>query len=552
MVVSTAKQVESTYQLWQRFTFPSERGPRDAIAVPKFVGDQLNAAYALIIDLALIHIWSIVVGVVLYFYMRSRKMEVAKLGPLAPTVWNKRADLLDSIIETVTSSRGSWKRPGVISLLFLLLAAWVGQKATGVLVPPLIILDNAAPVNPEAIYVPDRSNRNNASLATLFSLEVPRILRSLGSTAVDEELRQKVNISAARLEGQTSDGEDILRIDYRYRATGKDFGLQRFPDLALNVAGSCVTEYGWFSETLAAGSIAVDYYYVFGNEINGRFDVSLFDGRQPMATFFVGETTQGTLATSNATWAAIISSVNRTSFSPGIDPWYLTGPAYESETGAQYSVRQARPALSCWQDDVWSYQGHNSTIEALTSEALPGLDLSVDLQTIFVSTLGSPMIQTVGEHLQASALLSSTTSNNQIFDASTSSVRADLERLVQAAYVATVNTLTDLTLYPAGAERQVPNIARGDSGQVLDGVADFVVWSPDVAALSTVVVIIIPSIYVGAWLVAIVLLYWTPIKAVTALDSNDLQQSLSTNSPNELVETSPTSKIQRPESTVNQ
>ncbi|KAI1378592.1 hypothetical protein F4677DRAFT_465745 [Hypoxylon crocopeplum] len=540
MVVSTAKQLDSTYQLWKRFTYPSPNGPTDAIAVPKLVGDQLNSTYSVIIEMALVHVWSILFGIVLYLYMRRRGMDVSKLSPLAPTIWNKRADLVDLIRETVTFSATNWRSPAVPLFLLLVLVAWVGQTATGILVPPHILLGNAAPVNPEAIYVPDSSNEGLVSSATLFPLEVPRFIRALGSTAVDEELRQKVNVSAANSVGQTSDGQDILRIDYSYRATGVDFGLQRFPDLTLNVAGSCITDYGWFIFTRLTISdnvaVAVDYYDVFGLVET----VSLFDGREPVARFYLGNFTQGTLATSNATWAAVVSSVNRTSFSPGTDPWYLTGPALESATGAQYAVRTARPVLSCWQDDVWSYQGHNSTIDALTSNALPGLELSDSLQIVLNSILGSPMIEAVGQHLQASALQSTLTASAQVFDAEVSSVHNDLERLVQAAYVATVNCLTDLTLYPTGAERQLRNIARGPSGQIEDGVAEFVVWSPDVTAVSTVVVIIIPTVFLGAWLVAIVLLYWTPVKAVTALDSNVLQQRLKSDESHETVETSAT------------
>ncbi|KAI1102227.1 hypothetical protein F4804DRAFT_273085 [Jackrogersella minutella] len=537
MVVSTANQLSSTYKLWKRFTFPSENGPRDAVAVPTSVGNQLNSSYALIIDMALAHIFTILFSVMLYFYMRRRQMEVTRLSPLAPTIWNKRSDLMDLIVETVTSSKDNWKSPGILLLLFVFFAFWVGEKATGTLVPPLIIIDYAAPVNPEAIYVPDRSNDNNVASAALFPLEVPRALRALGST-VDSELRQKVNVSAARPMGQTDDGADIIRIDYSYRATGADFGLQKYPSLTLDVAGSCVTDYEWFIGTRITDSdgskIAVDIYGVFANDTD-QWTASLFDGRQPIATFFSGNSTGGALPFSNATWGAIVSSVNRTSFSPGTDPWYLTGPG-NSDTGASYSVMPGRPALSCWEDDVWSYGGHNSTIQALTSEALPGLDLSDSLQSVLLSTLGNPMIQTVGQHLQASALLSSTTASDQVFDASVSSVHGDLERLVQAAYVATVNCLTDLTLYPAGSDKTVPNIALGDSGQILDGVADFVVWSPDVTALSTLVIIVVPSVFVGAWVVAAVLMYWTPVKAVTVLDSNDLQRKLKSNEATDVVE----------------
>lgn len=535
MVVSTANQLSSTYNLWQRFTFPSENGPRDAVAVPNSVAEQLNSAYTLIIDMALVQFFTILFGVSLYFYMRrfDPRDRVTKLSPLAPTIWNKRSDLVDLIMETGTTKE-NWKNPNVIMLLILFLILWVGVKATGVLVPPLLTLGTAAPVNPDAIYSPDRTGDSDAATAALFPLEVPRFIRALGST-VDEEIRKKVNVSQAKTIGQTGNGEKILQIDYSYNATGADFGLQKYPELTLNVVGSCTTEYGWFNQTVPVAYdtkiIAVDLYNLFGiRNLSSSWDASLFDGREPVASFFVGNYTSGVLPFSNATWAAIVSSVNRSSFSPGIDPWYLTGPG-SSDTGAAYMVLPARPALSCWEDNVWSYKGHNTSVGELSSTALPGFDISQDLQDIFLYVLGSPMIQAVGQHLQSSALLSTTTASNQIFDASSSSVHDDLERLVQAAYVATVNVLTDLTLYPVGASREVRNVAQGDSGQTKDGISDFVVWSPEIKTLSTLVLIVIPSVFVGLWLLAVVLMYYTPVRIVTDLDSSDLQGKLAAAGP---------------------
>ena len=532
MVVSTAKQLESTYQLWQRFTYPSENGPRDAVAVPSWVGDQLNAAYALIIEMAVIHVWSILFGLVIYSHLRRYKMEVTKLSPMAPTIWNKRADLLDSIIETVTSGDG-WKTPTGMLLLFLILVAWVGQMATGVLVPPLIILNHSAPVNPEAIYVPDRSGESLSSLASLFQLEAPRMQRALGSTAVDTEIRKRVEVSQPVREGTTGSGEEVLRFNYKYKVTGQDLGLQKSQELTLSVEGSCVTEYTWHDRTGIGLSgqtiIAVDYYDIFYyNRLGPQPSASLFDGPHPSARFYIGNNTEGELPTSNATWAALVSSVNRTSFNPGTDPWYLTSTVGAGESDALYTVRPARPVLSCWEDNVWSYDGRKASVENLSSDVLPGLELSSGLVDILISFLGSPVILKVGQHLQASALASTTTASGQYFDARGSSIHADLERLVQTAYVATVNTLTDMTLYPPGANTGLRNVALGPSGEVLDGVADFVLWTPDVSALSVLVLILVPSVFVGAWVLALVLLYWTPIRAVNLLDSAQEHQNLNT------------------------
>ncbi|KAI3319119.1 hypothetical protein HD806DRAFT_510046 [Xylariaceae sp. AK1471] len=530
MVVSTAKQLESTYQLWQRFSFPTENRSWDAIAVPAWVGDKLNSAYAIIISLALVHFWTIIISLILYFSLRRYKHDASKLDPLAATLWNKRADLADSVIETIAFSKTDWARPWVPVTVFLALTAWVAQTATGVVVPPLIILDHAAPVNPAAIYVPDLSADDSSTQAARFALDVPRYFRALGSAVIDEDLREKVRVSPVERLGQTDNGEEILRIDYGYRVTGADFGIQKYFDLTLDVTGSCVTEYAWHQNTETAEYrsklLAIDYYYVF-NDQSMEFSASLFDGTQPSATFFLGELTKGTLDTSNNTWAAVVSSVNRTSFSAGTDPWYLTEPA----SGNMFSVVPVRPALSCWQDDVWSYRGHNSTSDVLTSDALPGLGLSESLQGLIAQYLGSPIIVPAGSHLRSSALLSSTTSLGQIFDAGASSIYSDFERLVLAAYVATTNILTDTTLYPSAAAMNVPNGAVGDDGKVSQDTAGFVVWSPEVATLSTVIIIAIPTVFVAVWSLALILIYYTPIKIVTLLDSSSMQENLKENNP---------------------
>ncbi|KAI1772966.1 hypothetical protein F4818DRAFT_424515 [Hypoxylon cercidicola] len=553
MVLSAAQQPDSTYRVWKRFTFPDEKGRIDAISVPKRVGDTLNPAYALIVDLALVNFWSVFFGVILYVYMRRHASKEDKLKPLAPKLWNKRSDLISLVIEAFTSMGQKCPSPLTVLLLFLCLAGWVGQKAAGILVPPLILIDGAAPVDPAAIYAPDRSNLDSLGVSNLFALEVPRFLRALGGTAAGDEIRKKVKISQATLLGQTSDGDNIQRIDYGYSATGADMGLQRFPDLTLKVSGSCVTEYGWYNGTVNLTDnfdrvTSVDGYNVWGNKTDPIFTVSLYDGRQPSATFFPGtSSSQGTLPTSNATWAAVVSSIGRVSFSPSTDPWYLTNPVSASEggTGAQYAVVGRRPPLSCWQDDVWSYQDHNSTVEELNK--IPGLDLSDDLQAILSSILGIPMIQLVGIYLKTSALLSSTTANDQIFDASASSIHGDLERLVQTAYVATINSLTDLTLYPAGA--RLSNLARDESNQPRDGIGEFVVWSPDVAALSTVAIIVIPSVFLGLGILSVILLNWTPVQDVNKLESDGTsakitQKPSSANRPGTEPVTTPTEEKQ--------
>ncbi|KAI0870364.1 hypothetical protein GGS24DRAFT_475545 [Hypoxylon argillaceum] len=411
-----------------------------------------------------------------------------------------------------------WTRPWLLVSLFIAVTAGVAKTAITIVVAPLIILDHAAPVNPAAVYAPDYGAPGNATAAARFALEAPRFFRALGSAVVDSDIRQKVKVSPAMLLGKTAEGDDIFRVDYSYGATGADLGIQRYFDLTFNVTGSCVTEYGWFLGTDHSTGIPVDEYVTpFADSIQSA---SLFDGRQPSATFYPGIQTTGTLSDSNTTWGAIVSSINRSSFSIGTDPWYLTAPLSE-DTNANNIVLPGRPRLSCWQDDVWSYHGHKSTTTSLTSDQLPGLDLSDSLQGMLAQYLGIPIVPQVGSHLQTSALLSATTSLDQIFDAGASSFQKDLTRLVLTAYVITVNCLTDTTLYSAPGA--VPNAAIGDSGVVPDDL-DYVVWSPDVATLSTLVIIVIPTMFVAVWVIAITLIYFTPVKIVAILDSSSLQE----------------------------
>jgi hypothetical protein len=525
MVVSSANQPPDSYQKWVRFSYPTESGSWDAVAVPNWVANQLNAAYSTIINLTMVHFWSIIIGVIIYYRLRKRQMKPHALHPLAPTLWNKRADLIDSMIETYAFTK-SRRHVWVVGVLLLVFIAWVGQTAMGILVPPLIIIGNAAPVNPEVIYIPDTDSQEPAVAAARFALEALPALRALGSAQVaSPALRHRVGVSPTTSLGKTNAGEEILRIDYAYNVTGADLGVQRYPELTMYISGSCATEYGWFQGTVDDSGTLVDYYTVFDENVT----VSVFDGRQPTALFRLADPpTKGMFDDSNQTWAMVVSSIERKSFSAGTDPWYLT-EVQNTPTGATNVVKRGRPALSCWEDNWWSYKGAQSTTFKLTGDALPGLAIPDNLQLVLADRLSFPMIYEIGRHLQTSALVSATTAIDQIFDAGASSIRTDFERLVLAAFIGTTNVLTDTTLYPAGSERNVPrvqNFARDASGQIKDGVGAFVIFTPDASSLSVTLIIAIPCLFVGVWLLAMILLYWSPVRIVNALDSNNMHQEL--------------------------
>ncbi|KAK0745730.1 hypothetical protein B0T18DRAFT_428829 [Schizothecium vesticola] len=521
MGISTAPQLRETYLIWKRFEMPIEGGTRDAIAVKSYVANQLNSAYTLMMTSMVMNLWCILFALAFY-YMLERK----KHHQISTSLWNKRASLSDSLLEMLQpSDKSHWKQWWVYPVVFIILFCWIAQTALSIIVPPYIIIGNAAPVNPAAVLAP-RVPQPLAELARLSSAEAPMALRAAGSAQVaSANTESKVYFGATPL-GTHSNGDPISRVDYRYTVTGTDMGLQNYPTLRLEVVGACTTEYNWLLNSSNANGYTNDTYARFGDPRIGVTSLNLFDGPAPVAFFYNGPKPNG--PPGNMTWAAFISSVDRLSYTAGSDPIYATGDN-AGLGGTRHAVRPRRPVLSCWQTDTWWYDGRSSTILGLNSTALPGLDLSPGMQLILARYLGTPRIVSIGRLLGLSALLSSTTSIGNIFDAESSSAFSDLRRLVLAAYIATTNTLTDLTLYPddaPGRGNGAANLAIDESGNVKPGVAEFVVWSPDITTLSVKAIIIIPVLSIVFWLLALGLLRWSPLKSVNALDATVLQQEL--------------------------
>ncbi|ORY70338.1 uncharacterized protein BCR38DRAFT_481472 [Pseudomassariella vexata] len=225
-------------------------------------------------------------------------------------------------------------------------------------------------------------------------------------------------------------------------------------------------------------------------------------------------------------WAAYISSVDRLSYSPGTDPLYLT-----KKDRYYHRVKAGRPALSCWEvnqvNDLfteqpqadWSLNGRSSTILNLNED----LGIPKSLAAIFVRYLGIPKVVNIGILLGQSALASSQFALGSLLDAGTSNMSQDLHRLILTSYIATTNTLTDTTLYP---HDDIPNQALGKDQKPKPNVGDFVVFTPDVATLSVKNLAIIPVFSVLLAVTAFVLLKWTPLRSVKALDAVVLHHTL--------------------------
>ena len=521
---------------------PTSRGTSDAVAVEAWVGHELNSAYTFLLEHIVLLTWGLLVffGSVLSWRIYEKKHPHTTI---TKELWAKRSSPYGMLKLTVKRLVKPKHRIWLIFLwIFLSLAFLVAKYAIPIVFARYIIIDQAAPVSAEAISFPTYSGIGGStaidprSILEIFALEVPSAIRALGGVdSVNNTVSGSPQVYIDQPESLDPDplsGDPNQRIGYRYNVTGLDFGLQHYPDLILSVEGSCQTDYTWSGDPIQSASDPTffqDLYYLF-NQTSITETVSLDDGPSPVARFFVG-TNGGNGPKSNQTWAALISSVNRTSYYGSFDPWYLTVPNTNPD-GPPLRVKQGRPALSCWQNDVWSYRGSSSSVTDLNSKNLPGLELSIATQDIFAHFLGSPKIPVLGTRLGVQALKSASTSYYNVFNASTSSLYSDLERLVFASYVGTVNTLTETTLFAkdSNVKNDVLNI---DNGSIPPGIDEFVIWSPDVITLSVKSLIIIPVLSASLWLIALAV-FFLPLPEIVALSATISANETEGNAPGKI------------------
>lgn len=509
MVFSLLSPARDSYLLWHRFMMPTSSGTQDAVAVTSSDANKLVAAYTFILEHTVTLVWSMLVLIVVLICIRLFH-QAHPSRPVSKKIYLERDSSPLTVLQLSSQCFLDHKDIRFLVSVWILISLALAaiKYAVPIICSGYIIIGNAAPVNPNAVFVPSRNNTgsfsdsSNINNLEIFNFYAPLALRSVGNIAALNQTQDlPISVDQPETIGVDESGGLIMRMGYRYSVTGLDFGLQYYPELHFSVEGSCITEYSWWAGASSNDGAYVEAYIPFNN-VNDTQYVSLYDGG-PRAYFFANapEATSPT----NSTWAAIISSVNRTSWFPSADPWYQTGPNpfyinTNLSTKAPYMVLPQRPALSCWENDVWSYRGHNGSIVDLPT--IPGLNLSPGLTTIFVDSLGQPMIYLLGTYLQVSALESSVTALSNILDANSSSVYSDLQRLVYASYIATINCLTETTLF-APANGFLNDVRPG--GVLLDGTGGFVIFGDNISTLSVRTLIILPVLAAALWILSVIL-----------------------------------------------
>ena len=489
------------YILNQVFHFPTNRGSALAIAMSAADASSILSVYSILVNTAVGQIWAIIIIIGVYATLRqppesrSHNAVVASVGIL-----NAKRPLDVSTLSVNYLWKLKRKSPWMVLLwLFVSVFALIASAGVPALIGRRMVLGHGAPVRPELIYVPDVrfSNTTDKSLPIkINTLNVPSALRAAGIVQMNLGRLYESNV---RMESPTvlqnfGNGESINRYNYHYRVTAKDLGLQRYNNLTLYVEGSCVTEYGWNTN-----SSNINLYHLWNNTTMTCDTANKqFMSPGPVAFFLANRTASAYSWTNpNTSFAILVSAVGRQSSSEGKDPMYLTEPF-----GSGHRVKDGRPALSCWQMDTWQYLSQNHSVTKLRASNSSLVNFPEILQSILVSSFAIPMIVNVGQRLGASALFSATRSTiGSTFDAGGASIFADLNYLVFASYFATKNTLLDTTLYSWNdiTEFGIPNLVQEKD---LKDVAAFVLYSKDISALSLTVLISVPVVVVILFLVA--------------------------------------------------
>lgn len=515
-----------TYKLWTRFSLPTEGGTKDSVAVRSGTGTNLVAAYTLMIKLIVTQLWALIVLAGMVYSIKihksagnsgsdekvgqgsgsdqvtvqkeehdvaiQKKENNVTIGVISASIFISKSSAPTVLKLTIKHFlRAKHIHIRYFSLLWMVAAAIflsLGYSLP-IIITRYLVIGHAAPVAPEAIYVPSVGTDTRLQYK-VTSLQSPAALRAAGE--VDATTAQRAIVDAPKT-SVNQNGLQMSQFGYRYNLSGVDFGLQHAPDLLFNVEGSCITEYGWlFNHNETNEGLQDDY--ALWNDSSNPVTMMDFNAGPPYANFFpFPNNTDDT----NHSFSIVVNSLNRISYLQGFDPWYLTDniSTFNEDLNSSYFLTLGRrPALSCWETAIWSYNGQNESSAGL--KRLPGLRAPIDALS---SAFGFPMILIIGQALDRKALQCSADSSGRIIDAAKCSVQSDLTKLIFVAYLASKNALSDFTTF--GPEQpDIPNLAKDDNGAFFPGAADYVIYSKDVATLSIRVLIVIPTVLCGLFL----------------------------------------------------
>lgn len=459
----------------------------------------------------------------------------------------------------------------LVGLLILLLAMglFFGTIAAGIFLPGRIVIGNVAPVNEYKVFVPNSLtpaivDKYQAQFSYLASKRLARAVGAVDSSALGKlDDRVRVNKTSPRAGPR---GESSYGIEYSFAMNGVDMGLSKLAKLALQVEGECAFEYAWYNGTEVSprDNVMYDRYRPWGEADSELLRVDLNSTCGSKEMYAVHRLPRDTRVIPvraappalDLEYVLAVYAQGRGSFSPGRDPWYLTGAKLDAagyggepwECGAPntagagvadprvlYRVQAGRPLLRCRERIFMSYGAEQPRFQlpmaALAQStrsmrdfdewlagvrgalAPSGGEIPDAVGLVLGVNLGrfSPIIFSLAAQT-GSALGKSAGDYARSFDAAEASAVQDLRALVTAAYVAARNMFRDAVLEhedPILQGRDSSDhtnvLVDGGTGQPVAGAGDWVLPSDGVTTLRVEMVVGLPAAIGVLWLVVFLL-----------------------------------------------
>ena len=568
-----------TYRLWRIFTDPTSG--TWAVAMSTTQSNIFIALFSSFLTWIVATVWSILVAFTIFFLAPTEMTQATQNA--AKTAWSESDPLhawwllvkhcwqvLRDVSRKEYINKLSWKGFGfhiVIVVVAFLIAA--GGVAFTALYPLLFVIGTIAPVNPAIVYLPLYTFYTDPVQLERVAVEYDSIaaLKAFGSVDSADATPQDQG-SSVTLESQplnSVDGEDRYSIQYNYKVTGTDMGLQKFRDLTLEVSGNCSFQDTWWLTNVTQSDIdvsdlAVTYYDVYinwdpitlaqypdveqtpyindtayGN--NSRpFYVPIYPRSPPTASFITPVYSSESLNQATGRSYFVIYPYTGRIPTVGIstDPWYATETLELQQLKGIYSymVKTKRPPLLCQEDNKWSYGSWKGTMQNLVSNGADGPPkrLPPGISSLIQVGLGSfPMVVTLGRALSAVSLKSVTrlVGEERAIDTENARARDDMERLVQAAYLATQELLRNSALAGSILKADISSgalknaMVDTDSGKPIPGSGDFVTSSSAISALGFIPLMSVPCILLFLFSMVALFQYGRKKKAESVTDQGE-------------------------------
>jgi hypothetical protein len=521
--------LDSSYVKGTICYFPRAHDDVKAMAVDRQTGQYLIAIYSIFFTLISIQAWQLATTLVMMLHRipkppnnnhppkndddskpngvpKPDELNTKHLGMAIAGFWNAREPLNAIFFTTmyfIKACRHSSSR--VSNIVFgLFLLSLIGVAATYVstiFVAGKLVLGTAAPARRSVVFIPTMPPQmTNYDTLRFQALRAPAALRAIGSAeAASVTVRDKVKIDSLRFGSTGSTDNQPVAITYEYSVTGADMGLQKYSELRQEVTGKCVTAYDWYEKQQED----FDVYRPWGLrnttiQVPRTGEADSAPRVQALAFPYDVKSDPREFLPANNSFGIFVFSAGRKSYRGSSDVWYSTQQNERSNTSSTdtppWVVSPKRPALSCWQQDTWVYKGKKyKNIYDLSEPSV--INFPKAWFTLLQLEFSLPRIVGVINSAGPSALMSSMTHTGGSFDAESSSLKQDMERLLVASRISSVHTFRDSIMVTQ--QQNFDNAAKGTDGDPQQGVADFIVTTPQVLTLRFSILVAVPSTLLG-------------------------------------------------------